>query len=182
MNPGEVGSKEDCIVTEMLQKLDYGHKVYLAELLSILARGVEKRPEASVKTHVALLEKKKDVKLLKDLRPIALMSAVHKLFMRMWLTRSTPWTEPELAGTCCFRRPYQTREIVASLKHIFTKHKEWGRPVIIAKLDYSRAYDSVSARIYFECIHKKKASNASPNNFYARAHPAAVTFCIPGIC
>ena len=96
----------DSLVTEMLAQLNLERKHYLRELLSRMAQGYEIRPEAWTKIYVALIEKKDNIKLLKDLRPIAIMSCVHKLYMKLWMARSAPWIEPRLSGTFGVRKNY----------------------------------------------------------------------------
>ncbi|XP_028035786.1 uncharacterized protein LOC114247123 [Bombyx mandarina] len=93
---------------------------------------------------VILFFKKGDKTLLKNYRPIALLSHVYKLFSRVITKRLErrfdDFQPTEQAG---FRKGYSTIDHIHTLRQIVQKTEEYNRPLCLAFVDYEKAFHSV---------------------------------------
>ncbi|CAG5054997.1 unnamed protein product [Parnassius apollo] len=125
--PGEDGSTAELLkaggtpVLEVLQKL----------FNSVLHGGTT--PEAWSRSAVVLLFKKGDNALLKNYRPISLLSRVYVLFSRVITNRLArrlnDFQPPEQAG---FRKGFSTIDHIHTLRQIVQKTEEYNLPLCLA--------------------------------------------------
>ncbi|XP_062528975.1 citron rho-interacting kinase isoform X4 [Bombyx mori] len=134
---------EDGITTELLKAggtpvLKVLQKLFNSSLLD------GKPPQAWNRGVVILFFKKGDKTLLKNYRPIALLSHVYKLFSRVITKRLErrfdDFQPTEQAG---FRKGYSTIDHIHTLRQIVQKTEEYNRPLCLAFVDYEKAFDSV---------------------------------------
>ncbi|CAG9136621.1 unnamed protein product [Plutella xylostella] len=82
--------------------------------------------------------------LLKNYRPIALLSHVYKLFSRVITNRLEQrlddFQPPEQAG---FRKGYSTIDHIHTLRQVIQKTEEYNLPLCLAFVDYEKAFDSI---------------------------------------
>jgi hypothetical protein len=93
---------------------------------------------------VVLFFKKGDKRLLKNYRPIALLSHIYKLFLRVipnrLAQRLDEFQPPKLAG---FRSGYGTIVNIHTVRQIIQKTDKYSQPMCLALVDYEKAFDSV---------------------------------------
>ncbi|KAL0831036.1 hypothetical protein ABMA28_001919 [Loxostege sticticalis] len=136
--PGEDGITSELLhaggtpVLKVLQKL----------FNSVLLEGIT--PEAWNRSVVVLFFKKGDNTLLKNYRPISLLSHVYKLFSRVITNRLArrfdDFQPPEQAG---FRKGYSTIDHIHTLRQVIQKTEEYNLPLCLAFVDYEKAFDSI---------------------------------------
>ena len=101
-------------------------------------------PKAWSSSAVILFFKKGDKTLLKNYRPISLLSQIYKTFSRVILNRVAKrlddFQPPEQAG---FRRGYGTTDHIHTLRQIIQKTEEYNQPLCIGFVDYEKAFDSI---------------------------------------
>ena len=134
---------DDGITAELLKA---GGKPIL-EVLQRLFNSViheGKTPQAWHRSVVVLFFKKGDNTLLKNYRPISLLSHVYKLFSRVITNRLArrfdDFQPPEQAG---FRQGFSTIDHIHTLRQVIQKTEEYNRPLCLAFVDYEKAFDSV---------------------------------------
>ena len=136
---------EDGIVAEMLQQLSDSQYELLARLFTDLARGRIAQPLAWKTLFTVLLPKMAKANRCRDLRPITILSVVHKLYLRLLFSRAAPKLLSSLHQfSFGFRPHYQSAELVFCLKMIVERCCEWRLDIAIAKLDLKKAFDSVT--------------------------------------
>ena len=93
---------------------------------------------------VVLFFKKGDNALLKNYRPISLLSHVYKLFSRVITNRLArrfdDFQPPEQAG---FRKGFSTVDHIHTLRQVIQKTEEYNLPLCLAFVDYEKAFDSI---------------------------------------
>ncbi|KAF9787562.1 hypothetical protein SFRURICE_001614 [Spodoptera frugiperda] len=101
-------------------------------------------PVAWQRSVVVLFFKKGDNCLLKNYRPISLLSHVYKLFSRVITNRLErrldDFQPPEQAG---FRKGFSTIDHIHTLRQIIQKTEEYNLPLCLAFVDYEKAFDSI---------------------------------------
>jgi endonuclease/exonuclease/phosphatase family metal-dependent hydrolase len=134
---------EDGITAELLKA---GGKPILTALQklfdTVLLEG--RTPKAWNRGEVVLFFKKGDNTLLKNYRPISLLSHVYKLFSRVITNRLArrldDFQPPEQAG---FRRGFSTVDHIHTLRQVIQKTEEYNLPLCLAFVDYEKAFDSI---------------------------------------
>ncbi|KAI8440939.1 hypothetical protein MSG28_009236 [Choristoneura fumiferana] len=134
---------DDGITTELLRAGGKPVLVVLQRLFnSVILEGTT--PEAWHRSVVVLFFKKGDNTLLKNYRPISLLSHVYKLFSRVITNRLErrfdDFQPPEQAG---FRKGFSTIDHIHTLRQIIQKTEEYNRPLCLAFVDYEKAFDSI---------------------------------------
>lgn len=109
---------------------------------SVILEG--KTPRAWSRSVVVLFFKKGDNALLKNYRPISLLSHVYKLFSRVITNRLArrfdDFQPPEQAG---FRKGFSTVDHIHTLRQVIQKTEEYNLPLCLAFVDYEKAFDSI---------------------------------------
>ena len=102
-----------------------------------------------------LFFKKGDKTLLKNYRPISLLSHVYKLFSRVVTNRLArrldEFQPPEQAG---FRSGYGTIDHIHTVRQIIQKSEEYNRPLCLAFVDYEKAFDSIETWAVLESLQR----------------------------
>ncbi|KAA5564340.1 reverse transcriptase family protein, partial [Pseudomonas aeruginosa] len=136
--PGEDGITTELLTAGGTPVLKVLQKLFNSSLLD------GKPPQAWNRGVVILFFKKGDKTLLKNYRPIALLSHVYKLFSRVITKRLErrfdDFQPTEQAG---FRKGYSTIDHIHTLRQIVQKTEEYNRPLCLAFVDYEKAFDSV---------------------------------------
>lgn len=134
---------DDGITTELLRA---GGKPILKVLQrlfnSVIVEG--RTPKTWNISEVILFFKKGDKSLLKNYRPISLLSHVYKLFSRVLTNRLArrfdDFQPPEQAG---FRKGFSTIDHIHTLRQVIQKTEEYNQPLCLAFVDYEKAFDSI---------------------------------------
>ncbi|KAJ0169495.1 hypothetical protein K1T71_015082 [Dendrolimus kikuchii] len=104
---------------------------------------------------VVLFFKKGDKTLLKNYRPISLLSHVYKLFSRVITNRLArrldEFQPPEQAG---FRKGYSTVDHIHTVRQIIQKTEEYNQPLCMAFVDYEKAFDSIETWAVLESLQR----------------------------
>ncbi|XP_048481070.1 uncharacterized protein LOC125489368, partial [Plutella xylostella] len=134
---------EDGITTELLKAGGIAILEQLQRLFnSVLHNGIT--PEAWSESVVVLFFKKGDKTLLKNYRPIWLLSHVYKRFSRVIANRLAQkldeFQPPEQAG---FRKSFSTIDHIHTVRQIIQKTEEYNQPLCLAFVDYEKAFDSI---------------------------------------
>ena len=111
-------------------------------------------PEQWRTSDIILLFKKGNPADVGNYRPISLLSSIYKLFSSILLkriTQSIDKTQPrEQAG---FRSGFSTMDHIHTVEQIIEKCREFNRPLYVAFIDYSKAFDSVSHCSIWNALH-----------------------------
>ena len=108
---------------------------------------------------LVMLPKVKAPRAAKDLRPIAVGSAVCKLFSRLLLNRSIALLSPQSHAQCA-GPGRQTSDFLYTIIRLFELSREWGNPLIIFKLDLEKAFDSLDRRVLLQKLEAKIGPSA----------------------
>lgn len=102
-------------------------------------------PKQWCTSDIILLYKKGNPLDIGNYRPISLLTSMYKLFASILLKRITPKIDEsqpiEQAG---FRSGFSTTDHIHALEQVISKYKEFNRPLYVAFIDYSKAFDSIS--------------------------------------
>eukprot|EP00439_Symbiodinium_sp_Y106_P015486 s535_g2.t1 len=133
----------DLTSTELLQGLVQveGGESHLLEWFNrILA--TQRVPSQWNEPVMVMLPKIRAPKAARDLRPIAMGSAVSKLFSRLLLNRALPLLMPQTYAQCA-GKGRQTADFLFTVIRLFDLAREWGTSLVIFKLDLEKAFDSL---------------------------------------
>ena len=153
----------DLTSTELLQGLVEvkGGESHLLEWFNrILA--TQRIPRQWNEPVMVMLPKIRAPKAAKDLRPIAMGSAVSKLFSCLLLNRALPMLMPQTHAQCS-GKGRQTSDFLFTLIRLFDLSREWGSPLVIFKLDLEKAFDSLDRGKLLERLELKLGSGAELN-------------------
>ncbi|KAA5780172.1 reverse transcriptase family protein, partial [Pseudomonas aeruginosa] len=102
--------------------------------------------------------KKGDKTLLKNYRPISLLSHVDKLFSGVITNRLAQrlddFQPPEQAG---FRRGFGTVDHIHTVRQIIQKTEEYNLPLCLVFVDYEKAFDSIETWAVLESLQRCQA-------------------------
>lgn len=105
----------------------------------------EKVPKQWCTSDIILLFKKGNSLDIGNYRPISLLASTYKLFSSIILKRISDDIDrqqpKEQAG---FRSGFSTVDHIHTLEQIIEKYREYNRPLYVAFIDYSKAFDSIS--------------------------------------
>ncbi|CAK1603557.1 unnamed protein product [Parnassius mnemosyne] len=136
--PGEDGITAELLKVDRRPVLEVLQKLFI----SVLHGGIT--PEAWSRSAVVLFSKKGDNALLKNYRPISLLSHFYVLFSRVLRNRLArrldDFQPPEQAG---FQKGFSTIDHIHTLRQIVQKSEEYNLPLCLAYVDYEKAFDSV---------------------------------------
>lgn len=117
---------------------------HLTQLFNMVL-DTETVPKQWCTSDIILLYKKGDPLDIGNYRPISLLASIYKLFASIVLKRIThriDTSQPiEQAG---FRSGYSTTDHIQTLEQVIEKYSEFNRPLYVAFIDYSKAFDSIS--------------------------------------
>ncbi|CAE7625517.1 Zdhhc3, partial [Symbiodinium sp. CCMP2456] len=114
----------------------------------------------------------------KQLRPIAMGSAVGKLFARMLLTRTASALSPRTASQCA--APHrQTADFLFSVHRIFELTREWGSQLCMVKVDLNKAFDCVDRSVLLRRLSEQMGSCAEMGCWAALMTDVAGTLQTP---
>ena len=145
---------DDGITSELLKAGGTPVLKVLQKLFNtVLLEGIT--PEAWNRSVVVLFFKKGDNTLLKNYRPISLLSHVYKLFSRVITNRLErrldDFQPSEQAG---FRKGYSTIDHIHTLRQVIQKTEEYNLPLCLAFVDYEKAFDSVETWAVLESLQR----------------------------
>ncbi|CAK1603556.1 unnamed protein product [Parnassius mnemosyne] len=139
--PGEDGITAELLKVDRRPVLEVLQKLFI----SVLHGGIT--PEAWSRSAVVLFSKKGDNALLKNYRPISLLSHFYVLFSRVLRNRLArrldDFQPPEQAG---FQKGFSTIDHIHTLRQIVQKSEEYNLPLCLAYVDYEKAFDSRGVR------------------------------------
>ena len=117
----------------------------LATSLSARASGRLPAPSSWENLRAVLLPKVPRPAICNDLRPITIVPTPRKRFSCVWLGRVRPLLEIALSEwKMGCRKKFQAVELIQAVRLVIERAKEWQLPVFVAKLDFRKAYDSLS--------------------------------------
>ena len=111
---------------------------------------------------VVMLPKIRAPKKAKDLRPIAMGSAVSKLFSRLLLNRSLSILSPQ-SYVQCSGKGRQTSDFLYTIVRLFELTREWGTPLCVFKLDLEKAFDSLDRSAFLRNLEQRLGQCAELN-------------------
>ena len=111
---------------------------------------------------VVMLPKIRAPKKAKELRPIAMGSAVSKLFSRMLLNRSLRILSPQ-SHVQCSGKGRQTSDFLFTIIRLFELTREWGNPLVVFKMDLEKAFDSLDRQVFLRKLEEKLGNGAELN-------------------
>ncbi|CAE7229646.1 Pol, partial [Symbiodinium necroappetens] len=119
-------------------------------------------PEQWNRPILVMLPKIRAPKAAKDLRPIAMGSAVSKLFSRLLLNRALPHIRPFTSKQCC-GPTRQTADYLFSIIRMFELAREWGVPFAVFKLDLEKAFDKLDRTSLLNRLEEKLGAGPEMN-------------------
>lgn len=134
----------DRISNEMLKHATPILLNHFTQLFNLILE-TETVPKQWCSSDIILLYKKGNPLDVGNYRPISLMTSLYKLFASIILKRiSSDINEAQPIEQAGFRPGYSTTDHLQSLEQVIEKYKEFRRPLYIAFIDYSKAFDSIS--------------------------------------
>ena len=107
-------------------------------------------PEEWKKVKINVIHKKGDVENVSNYRPICSLPVLYKLFSTILYGRLYPMLDQKQAeDEAGFRKTYQTTDHLATYRLIDQKCHEWGIKMWTATVDFTKAFDSISHKIYW---------------------------------
>ena len=113
----------------------------LLQLINHIVRSLE-LPQDWNKSFLALLAKKDYPESPKDLRPICVSSAFHKLVSRLVCMRTMPLLRTGSRISGC-GKGRQAADVIGTISRVRDVVHEWKVPLLLCKLDISGAFDRV---------------------------------------
>ena len=145
---------DDGITSELLKAGGTPLLKVLQKLFNtVLLEGIT--PEAWNRSVVVLFFKKGDNTLLKNYRPISLLSHVYKLFSRVITNRLERRLDDfQPSEQASFRKGYSTIDHIHTLRQVIQKTEEYNLPLCLAFVDYEKAFDSVETWAVLESLQR----------------------------
>ena len=115
-------------------------------------------PDSWGETIVTLLFKKGDPLLWKNYRPIAVVHLFSKMLAILLEKRLSSWTEDEglrSPAQTGFRQGHSTLSNAYVVQHFADKCKHSHKHLYMCLIDLAKAYDSVTRRRIWECLHER---------------------------
>lgn len=117
--------------------------------------GGEKAPASWGKATVALIPKITNPVAAGDFRPITVLPTIQEVILRTWMSLASPWLALREPAPHGFRSGYQCADSHAVTRHALTRRSEWGLTTVVAKLDISKAYDTITHDAIQECFDRR---------------------------
>jgi len=95
-------------------------------------------------------------------RGIAVSNAIGKIFSLCLMHRLDAWAEKfdlRAAGQFGFRKERGTADASFVLNHLIDQHRERGKPLYVAFIDFKKAYDWVDRDLLWDCLNKLGVSD-----------------------
>ena len=120
------------------------HETLGDDFLELINHIVEhdEMPASWGKSFLALLAKVPSPTSPKDLRPICVSSAFHKLVSRLVCSRALPSMRCASNISCC-GKGRQAADLIGTASRVRDVCKEWKVPLLVAKLDVEGAFDRI---------------------------------------
>jgi hypothetical protein len=131
------------VCNEALSNCSYNFIAKIQELFNHRANGKLESSDSWRNVNNLLFPKHANVKSVTEFRPIAIMSIVHKLYLRCLLVLLQPFLLMQGFIQHGCRRYHQGAEVVHTLRIIIEKSLEWGFGVVFVSLDIKKAFDTV---------------------------------------
>lgn len=110
-------------------------------------------PEQWETSHIILIHKKGRKDDIGNYRPISLMSNIYKIFSKIILNRiNNTLDENQPKEQAGFRKNFSTIDHIHTVKQIMEKYNEYNKPLYMAFIDYSKAFDSISHTAIWESL------------------------------
>ena len=139
----ETAPGPDSITVDLIRDAGESIPIRLARLFNECLKK-SRTPEEWNKAILILLYKKGDPRDMNNQRPISLLNVTYKIFTKVITNRITNKLDEnqprEQAG---FRRGYSTIDHLQTVSQIIEKTNEYKIPLVVALVDYSKAFDSV---------------------------------------
>ena len=142
----------DQLTTDIIK---IGGEEALKQITKIFNAILEQRkiPNEWKEAKMIILHKNGDRRVIKNYRPISLLSHMYKLFTRVLQKRMESILDAnqprEQAG---FRKGYSTTDHLQSINQIIEKCNEYNLNLCIAYIDYEKAFDSVEHEVIFQAL------------------------------
>lgn len=95
--------------------------------------------------NIILLFKKRSSLDIGNYRPISLLASIYKLFSSIILKRiANDIDKQQPKEQARFRSGYSTMDHIQALEQVIEKYREYNRPLYVAFVDYSKAFDTIS--------------------------------------
>ena len=136
---------DDGISYEALQQLMQSELApHITDLFNGVLLGLVPIPPSWLLSHVCFLPKTSCPSVPSDLRPIVLSSTVAKVFTKILMIRLRPVFPPIQAFQVGGIPQRQTLDATCAVQHAIRLSEEYGKPLVIIKLNVSAAFDSLS--------------------------------------
>ena len=133
----------DNITLDLIADADEPIHVRLAQLFNKCLKE-SKTPEEWNKAILILLYKKGDPRDMNNHRPISLLSVIYKIFTKVITNRiANKLDENQPREQAGFRKGYSTIDHLQTVHQIIEKTNEYKIPLVVALVDYTKAFDSV---------------------------------------
>ncbi|CAE7828197.1 unnamed protein product [Symbiodinium sp. CCMP2592] len=127
---------------QMLLQSDLSH--HILDMFNSVLRGLCPPPASWLTSHVCFLPKTSTPSAPSDLRPIVLSSTTAKVFTKALMLRLRPCLPRMQAFQVGGLPKRQTLDAACAVQHAIRLAEEYGKPLVIVKLDVAAAFDSLS--------------------------------------
>ncbi|CAE7607306.1 unnamed protein product [Symbiodinium sp. CCMP2592] len=127
---------------QMLLQSDLSH--HIMDMFNSVLQGLRPPPPSWLTSHVCFLPKTTHPSAPGDLRPIVLSSTAAKVFTKALMLRLRPKLPRMQAFQVGGLPKRQTLDAACAVQHAIRLAEEYGKPLIIIKLDVAAAFDSLS--------------------------------------
>ena len=145
----------DNITTELIEAAD---ELIYGKLATLFNECLHQStvPEQWNEAIIILLHKKGDQRNLSNYRPISLLNNIYKLFTKIItnrISRTLDDNQPrEQAG---FRKGFSTTDHLHAVNQLIEKCAEYKIPLVVALVDYNKAFDSVEIPDVIEALQEQ---------------------------
>lgn len=104
---------------------------------------------------ITIVHEKCDVAQLSNYRPISLLSQIYKLFAKiLTICHTRELDEAQPIGQAGFRSGFSTNDNIHTVNQLMEKCHEFTRSLIMAFVDYKKAFDCVEYWAVFHARHR----------------------------